>query len=411
VRVSAGSDGIRLGHGNVRVAFQPCEVLGGIPTWMFRSDIKDVYSALTPDGVIENRLGHGTSQALLLGAETGVDTEVHHCEFVDGHDLALFGRGTHFHHNWVNNVHDDGLILDTKETKDLDVSQNVITRCLQALSFAREGQESIGGARNVHRNLIDLRGPTTSIRPRPYGHLIKDDDEHQDGSVFRTGQLYKGNRPDGPLDLFHNTCLVANRPTQAGIQHYRGDDDKDKTRRSFNNIFVDVTPSPIRPAHYASAFLPGPAFRGPTDANGYFQVPEQGIPVLRHLGYKIGGKTYKADEFATLDDYRSGIGVHKPNQHHDHSKLAYPPGFEKNSIEDDPKFRRIAPDGVPQFDDDLRLGDGSLALERGRVLADSDVGIVDPLAQPGAPDLGCYQFEDQGLDVGVNGRRRYPEQP
>ena len=81
---SPASDGIRLGDDDNRVVFRHCEVLGGIPTWMFRSDIKDGYRFMVGDTVVTNDLGHGTSQTLLFGVASDVETVVHNCEFVDG---------------------------------------------------------------------------------------------------------------------------------------------------------------------------------------------------------------------------------------------------------------------------------------------------------------------------------------
>jgi hypothetical protein len=72
--------------------------------------------------------------------------------------------------------------------------------------------------------------------------------------------LYKADAPDGPLNLFHNTCLLRHRFGRAGFQHYVSPEGG--VRRSFNNIFVDVEPEPDREA-YATAFLPSPTFRGP----------------------------------------------------------------------------------------------------------------------------------------------------
>jgi hypothetical protein len=167
VRILAGSEGVHVGEGARRVVFRHCEVLGGVPTWMFRSDIKDGYRYDNGGTIIENNLAAGTSGHLLSGHRTATDTVIHHCEFVDGHDLSLFGQSTRFHYNWVLNMHDDALIVDTEGTGDLDVSHNVVMRCLIALSFARTGPANIGGARLVHRNLIDLRGQTSGIRPRP----------------------------------------------------------------------------------------------------------------------------------------------------------------------------------------------------------------------------------------------------
>jgi hypothetical protein len=91
-----------------------------------------------------------------------------------------------------------------------------------------------------------------------------------------------------------------------------------------------------------------------------------------------------------------GRGSHE-NTHFEDSKVLYPP-------------LRIAPDGVPRFDDDLRLRQPSPARHSGLTLSDPNIGINDPLAVPLVPpDLGCYEFDGPGLDVGVDSRRRFPE--
>ena len=207
VTVLAGQGGLFLSE-NTAVHLQHCVVDGGHPTWLFRSDIKDGYRARFADGsILENNLGAGTHDALFAGAATNVDTVIEHCEFGAGHDLALFGKRTTFHHNWVHNVHDDAMIVDRDGTIDLDVHQNVITNCLMAISFARGAVPSPDESRRVHRNLIDLREPTVSFRPRPERHLVGGNDDLPIDGVFRYGQL-SSNQPDGPMDFFHNTCLV-----------------------------------------------------------------------------------------------------------------------------------------------------------------------------------------------------------
>jgi hypothetical protein len=193
----------------------------------------------------------------------------------------------------------------------------------------------------------------------------------------------------------------------AGIQHYRHSEGG--VRRSFNNVFIDVDPSPGRPADYATALLPSPTFRGPTDGNSFFQLGGDPNPLLRYLRYDLGDE-HEADSFASLQAYYSGMSMkHPPSSHFEDSKALYPPGYEKNSIDVDPQFRRIAPDGVPQFDDDLCLQSDSMARQRGVILSDPNVGITDPLAPEGRPDIGCYQFGQPGLQVGVDGRRQFPE--
>ena len=182
-------------------------------------------------------------------------------------------------------MHDDALIVDRDGTIDLEVHQNVITKSLMAISFARTAAPSPGESRSVHRNLIDLREPTASIRPRPDGHLVDGNDDTPVDGVFRYGQLYKSNSPDGPMDFFHNTCLVRrlNGPTGFGL--FRGAGPGDKVRRSVNNVFVDVTPSIAAGSEYVTAFLPPPDFRGPTDGNCYVQIGGPPRDLLRHERY------------------------------------------------------------------------------------------------------------------------------
>jgi hypothetical protein len=297
-------------------------------------------------------------------------------------------------------MNDEAMIVDAHTTNDLKAFQNAITKSLHAISFAGN---IVGGRREIYHNLIDLRSPTAGHRPRPADHIVGKNDENKDGSVFRFGQLYKSNPPDGPLDLFQNTCLVANQSGDAGIQHYSSSEGG--MRRSFNNVFVDVNPSPSRPLKYATAFLPLPMFPGPTDGNCFFQLGGDPNPLLRHVGYELDGH-HDPNSFANLEAYYSGTGTgNQPSSHFTDSQALYPPGYEANSIDVDPQFQRIAPDGVPQFDDDLRLR----FRKQGVNLSDPNVGIDDPLAPQGNPDIGCYQFDQPGLQVGVDGRRHFPE--
>jgi hypothetical protein len=140
VRVLAASGGARLAGRNARITFGHCEFRGGVPTWMFRSDLKDEYRFDTGAGIEANRLGAMTSTDLLSGAsETNavfdVGTLVHHCEFVDGHDLAVFGQGMRFHHNWIYNLNDEALRLGADTVTDLEIHHNVIMKSLVALNM------------------------------------------------------------------------------------------------------------------------------------------------------------------------------------------------------------------------------------------------------------------------------------
>jgi hypothetical protein len=93
------------------------------------------------------------------------------------------------------------------------------------------------------------------------------------------------------------------------------------------------------------------------------------------------------------------------------SKSQYPPGYEANSIDVDPYFRRIGADGVFRVTDDLRLSTDSPAIKAGVMLPD-DLRKMDPFAptygNPDNPDIGCYRLDSCPLQVGVDSRRSYP---
>jgi hypothetical protein len=411
VDVRAASGGVRFGGGNTGVQLRHCTVDGGRPTWLFRSDVKDGYKARGDDGsVIENDLAAGTHDFLLAGAANNVDTVIEYCEFVAGHDLALFGQHTTFHHNWVHNLHDDALIVDQAGTTDLQVYQNVITNCLMAISFALERVPSPAESRSVHRNLIDLREPTSSFRPRPADHLVDGNDDTPIDGVYRYGQLYKSNQPDGPMDFFHNTCLVRRLDGPTGFGLFRAAGPDDQVRRSVNNVFVDVTPLITTSSEYVTAYLPPPNFAGPTDGNCYVQVGPPPRPLLRHKKYVGGPATGAA--FDDLAAYRGSPPDFLGSPHFLASQDLYPPGFERHGVEEKTPFRSLAADGVPQEADDLRLNDASQARDQGIDPNANDVGIADPFATPGPWHMGCYPpGEIGGLDVGVDGRRRFPKNP
>lgn len=388
VRLLAASHGVRLGRSQGTV-FRHCEISGGLPGWYFRSDRKSEYYFKEGGTVTRNNLGKQTSRVLFSGGKENTGIEIHGCEFLDAHDLYLFGRDLRFHHNWIHNLNDEALFIDAVETDNLRVFQNVVTQCLSAVSFAGG---KVGGRAYVYRNLIDLRRPTGGTRPRQTG----------DKNVFRFGQLYKGNGVDGPLDFFQNTCLVSRQSGQASYLHYRNTGGT-HPRRSFNNIFIAINPDPG--SDRAIMFIPPPSFPGPTDGNCYFRVGSADKPLFRFLNYEFEGGGFRGGKFKTLELLRA------PSDLFQQSKSQYPPGYEAVSIEADPRFRRMGVDGAPQLDDDLRLRSDSAAKGTGIVLP-PDLQALDPLAPAhDNPDIGCYAFGKPGLRVGVDARRRFPSGP
>jgi hypothetical protein len=334
-------------------------------------------------------------RTLLLGNPNNTDTEIHHCEFVKAHDLYLIGHNLRFHHNWVHNLNDEGLSVDAVEQDsttflEMQIYQNVIEKTLSSISFAGAHEE---GRWSIYRNLIDLRRPTAGYRPRRPG----------DQEVWRYGHFPKSsnNPPDGPYDLFQNTFLVYAQEAQASFMHYRTTTGP-HARRSLNNLFLAVNPDAA--ADRAITFLPSPSFPGPTDGNTYYRIGAATAPLVRYLAYTYNGVGYPGGSFATLETLRASPLFTQ-------SQSQYAPGYEANSLEADPQFRRIGADGLFRATDDLRLGDTSPAIGAGVTLP-TDLQALDPFAPAsGNPDMGCYPYGSGPLRVGVDGRRSYPASP
>jgi hypothetical protein len=284
VRFFASTHAIRMGL-VTDTTFQHCEFNGGVPTWLFRSDQKAVYTFVDNGVPITNNLGNRTSRVLMIPNRNNIRTTIKHSEFINAHDLYLGGQDAVFHHNWINNLNDEGLFLDSADSVNTRVYQNVILRTLSPISFAG-GQD--GGHQYIYRNLIDVRAPTAGIRPKFTG----------DQDVWRFGNTFKSNSPDGPYDVFQNTFLVYDQQGQASYLHYRNMQDL-AARRSFNNVFVAVNPNPESDA--AITFVPTPAFPGPTDGNNYHRIGQTTAPPYRFLGYEFpAGTQFRAGNFDCL---------------------------------------------------------------------------------------------------------------
>lgn len=400
VRLDNDADQQRLS----RIRFGHCEIDGGLPTWFFRSDRKDEYF-FKPAGhagdPVPNSLGGSTSNVLLSAEPTGVVSRVtiHHCEIVNGHDTALFGDRMGFHHNWVHNLNDDSVFIGEAAGR-IRAYQNVISRCLTALSFSSQGT----GYSQIFRNLIDIRLPTLGVRPAEAGVLTRS---------LRQGHLYKGGRRQARLDLWNNTCVVldsgrvgdavdetadptegGNEPgmTAAGFTHYRGWDGQTRRRRAFNNIMVAAYLSDDRKLTKPIAFLPHKDFDGDSRANSYHRVGPDVNPNL-FLVAEDGSQSQQIKPYPGLDEYRA---------EHPH---------EAGSHRHAPRFRSFAADGRPDSHDDLRLRRTSPARHAAITLPgclrwlDLFVGGIWTLI---LRDRGCYGSRWRRLRVGVDGRRRFP---
>jgi hypothetical protein len=413
VNIRAGSRAIRLEaddqllpdgseEHNADIVFQHCEIDGGTPTWFFRSDRKDEYRYVPADipnatvaQVQTNHLGHATTSVLISSRRNASNIQIHHCKIFNGHDVCIFGERVRFHHNWVHNINDDALYMgsdalymgsdETVTTDDARIYRNVITQCLSALSFA--AKDPLGHVR-IFRNLFDLRQPTLGIRPR-----------HDGDNPMRQGQLFKSNGPEGPIDLWHNTCLTLNAGAKvvdgeavdhndAGFSHYANlqeGGDLAGRRRAFNNIFVAAYP--VDGITKPIAFLPaGP--KGPTDGNTYHRV---GPPAPMVQAFIVAED---ATEYFTLAAYHNEYG------------------WEGQGWLADPTF--VSYDtwaGYPFLDDDLRLRDGNVATVA--IGMDDDIDSVERqaggiLALIFGHERGCYWGSWDRLHVGVDGNDVFP---
>jgi hypothetical protein len=397
LEVWAAEGGVRFVDSLTDVTFRNCRFDGGLPPWFFRGDRKNQYSyQLEENGpVSENKLGKATIDVLIHGLGIGQqDVEIDHCEFVNGHDLYLVAANTHFHHNWIDNLDDEGLLLDAKPAAGGCIHSNVITRCLAAISMAGKGITA--GHWSIYRNLIDLREPTAGQRPRWVG----------DTDVWRFGAPFKSNdtltAPDGPYVMFHNTFLVYDQRA-AAYQHYKSALSP-HLRQSFNNIFAVVDPDHL--PNNPITFIPPPTFPGPTDGNLYHRIGAEDTGAFRVVEYTSNGVHYSVQNFSTLKELRDSTLFTE-------SKTQYPPGFEANSCLTDPQFLHLAADGTPQMQDDLRLMATSPA-KTAAVSLPADLQDLDNTLEaiPTAPaPAGCYRLDSDPLQVGVHGRYRFPRVP
>jgi hypothetical protein len=400
VRIRAATMGIRMGgppepEKRTRdVVFAHCQFEGGVPSWYFRTDRKSVYHFIEGGKVVPNNLGENTSDRLLFGNPNNTAIEIHHCEFLNAHDVFLEGQGVDFHHNWINDLQDDALAVGFDGGSDGPVTvtkihENVITKTLTGFSFASRNQTTQW---YIYRNLIDQRRPIAGIRPRNLG----------DTDVWRFGQLHKttGNT-FGPHDLFHNTVLTFDQLEQASFLHYASTTGPHR-RRSFNNLFVAVNPH--AEADRAITFVPSPGFPGPTDGNLYHRIGFAAKDPFRHVGYRFEGEEFPGNgTFADLPELHASLLFEQ-------SKTQYPPGYEKNSLLADPQLRRVSADGRPRDNDDLRLPDTSPARAAGIDLPD-ELKRLDPVPPANGPAIGCYPRHAEPLRVGVDGRRSFPPEP
>jgi hypothetical protein len=420
VRTEAGTiPGETSRRGNMYLAITNTVIDGGKPTWYFRSDRKSEYVFLNPvTGEAEtNNLGKNTSLSLFRPSPLDIGTIISYSELKHGHDLYLSGSHVQFMYNWINDMNDEALILDypggTKDNpipnEDVRVHHNVFNKTVNAISFGNDtkgtGKNPVDtGKKYVYRNIVDLRGRILYTRPQ---HTAFQD-------VWAYGDAFKMGGYEPPIDLFQNTFLVYNQTRNETYQFYQTTSNNERKgfgsewRRSFNNIFVAVNPSPE--SDNVLMVLPQCGYPAATDGNNYFR-----IGFSKNVAFTLHEKATCNDElrliscrpgktfihFCTLGDVRA-------SQYVQGSTLRYSPGYEASSIETDPMFVRIGADGVFRESDDLRLGTASNARAKGIVLPDQFLRDLDAAGPTEYPNIGAYR-DDSALCVGVNRSRIFPD--
>jgi hypothetical protein len=392
VDVFAGNAGIEL-RGCSGTVLTHCLFDGGLPPWHFRSDRKDEFLLASDTDGKSHAPGENTMKALLGGNKHCQATTILFCEFVNGHDNFLFGNGVEFSRNWVKNMNDDAIVIDTENAADHRIFGNVIEQCQMAISSG--GDVAAGSGTLVFRNLIDLRRPFAKNRPPPPGAVDDDSQplpapQFNAGEILATGALYKSNAPDGPLAIFQNTIVVKDQESPESFVFFRSYQGP-APLRSHNNIFVSVNTAPgsDRPIF----FLPDPDLPlAETNGNAYYRAGQYiDGPLLRR----------PPQVFALLADWLLSADFHA-------SELTHPPGYEHDGIESFPRFRDFHPTQAgPASADDMRLACDSPATRAGVVLTE-DLRQADGATTDERPDVGFLPFGSPPLAVGVDARRTFP---
>jgi hypothetical protein len=298
------------------------------------------------------------------------DWDIAHCEFTDGHDgVYLSGSNIRFHHNWVDNMQDDGIYLSSPTpyySDQIRVYQNLITRVLSALSCHSYGGP--GGNTFVYRNIVDLRQGVHFDRPSPK----KPEGDIAAFHIFLThGSDLLGIES---LHFYQNTFISPAHSDGYAMRTWVSTSSR-TTRRVFNNLFV---------------YLNG--YRGPDAA----RAPEHDIQIDGNLHWcPLPGAKPAADY---LEKVRQCPASQK-------NKAKYSPGWEANSFVADPRFAAFNPSAAAKAD--YRLEKDSPAIGKGIVLPKD---YEDPLRPPGnsRPDIGALPLGTEPPRFGRQGRVTLP---
>jgi len=344
VTIWAGAYGIRA-SGTQYLRLLNCGVYGNVAPWTFRADgSKRDYPGRPHRNL--SRLNTHASIEIDSGRESSVHAfpqndhwEIAYCEFTDAHDGPYLGAiNVHFHHNLVENMHDDGLYLSPMykrhwlENKDpvIRIEQNLFRQVLTPLAFGGPWPETRDQI-YIYRNVFDLRVPVPTGRPTT----------KRPTAAFSTGKLMgdHGSPPWPAMNIYHNTVITGDNQRRAPGGAFGGLR-SGNPRRVFNNLFLHLGRLP-------TLTIPKPEDDFSSDGNLYwswtYPVPSP---------EKFFGKFHRAH-----------------------------PNFEKHAILADPKLRDLS------IGFDYRLLKGSAAIDAGVPIPEDwpDSKLVDD----DKPDIGA----------------------
>lgn len=283
------------------------------------------------------------------------DWEIANCEFTDGHDgLYLSGHNIRFHHNWVDNFHDDAIYLSSPSpyfSDDIHIYQNLISRSLMA--FGTHSRGGPDGNIYIYRNVADLRQGINAGRPT-------------------------ADNPQGTLDSYHIFIMHGRR--KLGVE----------SMFFYQNTFISPANSSGFAMRTLANSLPGTTRRS---LNNIFVY-------LNHFGrFRPLNRSADADIQCDGNLHWCADPQSKPSANYlDRTRQS---GLSANSIVAEPRFAAF--DRDPRVANDYRLQQSSPAIGKGIPLPKE---LRDPLrpTDDSRPDIGALPQSSKPFSVGRFGR-------
>src|SRR5206468_2079893 len=127
---------------------------------------------------------------------------------------------------------------------DIDIHQNVLSRCLTTFAFA--GKYPAGRGVRIYRNVFDLRGPVPYTLPSKAGDpaFTKGPGGKPEWPMHARMCGDHGSPTWEPIDFYHNTVVATDPPFRDYYLSGWGGHLTGTRRRVFNNIYVQAAGNP-----------------------------------------------------------------------------------------------------------------------------------------------------------------------